>query len=355
MNVARLAACLTIAIVLAACGGSYDGGTTGPPTPIPPDTIALRTLAEARHRRIGTAADHGFHLATADGDKFRSVLAREFDLLTPENDMKFDHLHPAQHTFNYVHADSLVAFAEAHDMKVRGHTLVWHQQLPSWLTSGTWTQSDVSTLLDDHITQVVGHYKGHVMAWDVVNEAVNDDGTLRSTFWSNHLGRSYIEQAFVAAHLADHDAVLFYNDYNIEGINAKSDSVYAMVQALKLRGVPIGGIGLQAHFQVNGVPATLQQNMERFAALGLAVEITELDVRIPLPSNAQSLSDQAADYTKVFNACLAVSACDAVATWGFTDKDSWVPGTFSGWGDALPFDTSYNPKPAYRSIYNALR
>jgi len=349
------AGCLAIAGALAACGA--DSATTPPPPPPPPssDTFALRILADARGKRVGAAGDAGFRLTGSDGNQFRSVLAREYNLLTPENDMKFDHVHPAQGTFRYTGADSLVAFAEANNMKVRGHTLVWHQQLPSWLTNGTWTQNDVSLMLQDHIKQVVEHFKGHVVAWDVVNEALNDDGTLRSSFWSNYLGRGYIETAFTAAHLADPDAVLFYNDYNIEGVNQKSDSVYAMVQALKLRGVPIGGIGMQGHFQVNGVPSTLQQNMERFAALGLKVEITELDIRVSLPSTSASLNAQADDYRKVFQACLNVNACDAIITWGFTDRFSWVPSVFSGWGDALPFDAAYVHKPAYTAIYSLLK
>lgn len=345
---------MTIAAALVACGA--ESATTPPPPPPPPsDTVTLRTLAEIRGKRIGAAADVGLHVQGADGDRFRVLLGREFGVLTPENDMKFDRIHPAQGSFNFVHADSFVTYAETHAMILRGHTLVWHQQLPSWLTAGTWTQSDVSLILQDHVMQVVSHYKGKLRAWDVVNEALNDDGTMRQSFWYNHLGKGYIETAFTMAHLADPDAILYYNDYNIEGINPKSDSVYAMVQALKLRGVPIGGIGLQGHFQVNGVPATLQQNMERFAALGVKVEITELDVRVPLPSTSASLSAQADDYRKVFQACLNVNACDAVITWGFTDKYSWVPSVFSGWGDALPFDASFGHKPAYQAIHDVLK
>jgi endo-1,4-beta-xylanase len=282
-------------------------------------------------------------------------MAREFNMLTPENDMKHSRIHPGRDVYRFEPADSLVAFAEANGMQVRGHTLVWHQQLASWLTSGTWTADESRALLQDHITKVAGHYRGHVIAWDVVNEALADDGSLRSTFWLDHIGRDYIELAFRAAHDADPDALLFYNDYNIEGVNAKSDSAYELIRGFLARGVPIHGIGLQAHFQVGGVPATLGANIARFAALGLKVHITELDVRMQLPSTSEKLTAQANDYRQVLQACVQSPACGTVVMWGFTDKESWVPGTFTGWGDALIMDAGYQPKPAFRAIYDLLK
>lgn len=346
-------AVLACCAVLPACGSE-------PPlqaqTPTPADTTPLRVLAERRGLRIGTAADQGFRLAGEEGERFRSVLSREFDVLTPENDMKFGRLRPGRDAFDFTWSDSLVAFADANGMQVRGHTLVWHNQLAPWLTAGTWERADAEALLEQHIASVVGRYRGRLVAWDVVNEAVSDDGTLRPTFWSDHIGRDYIDQAFRLAHAADPDAVLFYNDYSIEALNPKSDSVHALLSDLVARGVPVHGIGFQAHFEVGRLPSKeeLAQNFARFAALGLRIHITELDVRVPLPASAEALQRQAEDYRDVIAVCLESEACDTVVTWGFTDRYSWIPSFFPGWGAALLLDAAYQPKAAYLSVHELL-
>lgn len=346
---------LLAAASLGACGGSEGSGATAPVIPIvDTDTFPLRALAQQAGIRIGSAGDRGFRWTGSDGSSFRAILGREFSVLTPENDMKFDHVHPAAATYYFAGADSLVAFARQTQMAVRGHTLVWHQQLPRWITSGSFSADEARQQLVDHVTTVVSHFKGAVFAWDVVNEALNDDGSLRSSYWFDHLGKSYIELAFRTARAADPDVALFYNDYNIEGMGAKSDSVYAMVKDFLARGVPINGVGLQSHFTMNGVPATLGANIARFAALGLKVHLTELDVRVAVPSTNASLTTQAQNYHDVVATCIQNKGCELVTTWGFTDKDSWVPGTFPGFGDALPWDNAFQRKPAYRSIYNAL-
>jgi endo-1,4-beta-xylanase len=343
------------AALVAACGGGDGSGVTTPVVPVvDTDTFPLRTLAQQAGIRIGSAGDRGFRWTGSDGASFRSILGREFSVLTPENDMKFDHLHPAQSTYYFAGADSLVAFAQQNQMAVRGHTLVWHQQLPKWITNGSFGVDEAAQQLIDHITTVVSHFRGKVFAWDVVNEAFNDDGSRRSGFWLDHVGRNYIEIAFRTARAADPDVALFYNDYNIEGIGPKADSVYAMVKDFLARGVPINGVGFQSHFTLNGVPPTLGANIARFVALGIKVHITELDIRVPVPSTSASLTAQAQNYHDVVAACIQNKGCELVTTWGFTDKDSWVPSTFSGFGDALPWDNLFQRKPAYRSIYNAL-
>jgi endo-1,4-beta-xylanase len=287
--------------------------------------------------------------------RFKRLLAREFNLVTPENDLKHDHVHPGRAVYRFEPADSIVAFADSAGMRVRGHTLVWHSQLASWLTSGTWTQAEARTLLQEHITTVVGHYRGRLLAWDVVNEALADDGSLRSTFWLTRIGREYIELAFRAAREADPGVALFYNDYNIEGINAKSDSAYALIRDLRARGVPIDGVGLQAHFVAGGVPATLGQNIARFAALGIKVHITELDIRVPIPATSTQLQTQAQNYRDVVQTCLSSPACEVISVWGLTDRESWIPSVFTGFGEALLFDSSYQPKAAYFAVYGALK
>lgn len=343
-------------VVLVGCGRdpSAPGAPVIPESPTV-DSLPLRTLAERRGFRIGTAVDRGFRLSGTDGARFMGVVAREFNVLTLENDMKHERIHPARTTYRYVSADSLVAFAEANTMRVRGHTLVWHSQLAPWLTTGSWSRDEATALLTDHIDNVVTHYRGRILEWDVVNEPFNENGSLRSGFWLDRVGRDYIEVAFREAAEADPAAQLFLTDYNIEGINAKSDSAYVLVRDLRARGVPIHGVGLQGHFQVGGVPSTLGANIARFAALGVKVHIVELDVRVPLPSTTSLLQTQAENYRQVFDACLQSPACGLVTIWGFTDRDSWVPNTFSGWGDALPFDNSLLPKPAYWAIYNRMK
>ena len=354
---------LGLALALA-CGGS--GGAT-PTTPTPPAptvpvtpvvTVPLRKIAETRQLRIGvgTAVGSYFGRTDAAGTEYAAVLAREFNVLTPENELKFDAIRPNRATFNYTRPDAMLAFAIANGMKVRGHTLVWHSQLPQWLTGGTWTRAEGVALLDEHVTAVAGHYKGKLAAWDVVNEAFNENGTLRASFWNNLIGRSYIEQAFRTAAAADPAAQLYYNDYNIETIGAKSDSTLALLADLKARGVPVHGVGMQAHFIVGQSPSfdALVANMSRFAALGLKIQITELDIRMPTPSTPALLQTQAQNYADVFRACLAVSACDMVVMWGFTDLSSWIPGTFPGMGAALLYDAAFVAKPAYTAVNELL-
>jgi endo-1,4-beta-xylanase len=356
-----LATCTLVGLAaLAACGGSDAGTGPGPVTPPvvnPKDTMALRTLAELQARPIGVGAAVGSLFGTADaiGTQYMNVLAREFDVLTPENDMKFTALQPVRGQFTYARADAMVAFAQAHGMRVRGHALAWYQQVPPWVTGGTWTKAESKALLDDHIANVVGHFRGTLASWDVVNEALNDgSGTLRPGFWADHIGREYIEQAFRSARAADPTAQLFYNDYLIEGAGVKADSVYAMLRDLRARGVPVDGVGMQMHLSLGDVPSTLASNFARFAALGLRIHITELEVRMPIPSTPASLATQAANYRAVYDVCLKEPACDMIVTWGFTDRASWVPGSFPGLGDALPFDANFAKKPAYTAVHDLL-
>jgi endo-1,4-beta-xylanase len=202
--------------------------------------------------------------------------------------MKFERVHPGPVSYNFEPADSLVAFAQSHRMAVRGHTLVWHHQFPSWLTSGGYSFVELSLILADHVYTVVKHFARQVYAGDVVNEAFNDDGSLRSTLWSDSpgiglKGAAYIEQALQWAHAADPDALLFYNDFNAEPVNAKSDAIYRMARDFLSRGMPLNGIGLQMHLSVGPLPLDkIDENIGRLEDLGLQVQITELDVGLPV-------------------------------------------------------------------------
>jgi endo-1,4-beta-xylanase len=237
---------------------------------------------------------------------------------------------------------------------VRGHTLVWHSQLPNWVTSGGFNAATLTSIMQNHIANVAGHYVGKVFAWDVVNEAFNDDGTRRASIFQTTIGDSYIATAFRAARAADPTAKLYINDFNTDGINAKSTAIFNLVRSLQQQGVPIDGVGIQAHLILGQVPSTMQQNIQRFADLGLDVAITELDIRMNVPASSAMLQQQANDYRSVMNACLAVTRCVGVTTWGVGDPDSWIPGVFSGQGAALLFDNNYQPKPAYNSVATAL-
>jgi endo-1,4-beta-xylanase len=213
------------------------------------------------------------------------------------------------------------------------------------------------TAMQDHIATVVGRYANNaaVVSWDVVNEVFDDNGNMRTSFWYNTLGASYIADAFRYARAADSNARLCINDYNVEGINAKSTAMYNLVRQLRADGVPVDCVGFQGHLAIQyGFPSQVQQNMERFAALGVQVRVTELDVRMQMPRSSSKDTTQATYYRNVVEACLAVSACAGITIWGFTDKYSWVPDVFSGEGAALPWDENYSPKPAYTAIHDAL-
>ncbi|HEU4389440.1 MAG TPA: endo-1,4-beta-xylanase [Blastocatellia bacterium] len=287
---------------------------------------------------------------------YQDTLRREFNTIVAENAFKWDAVHPARTTFNFTDTDALVNFATANNMAIRGHTLVWHNQIPSWLVNGNFTRDEVIAILREHILTLVGRYRGVVMAWDVVNEAFEESGALRNSFWFQKIGSDYIRMAFQFAREADPNAKLYYNDFNTEGMNSKSTAAFNLIRDLRAQGVPIDGVGFQMHL-IN--PFRVQQqhrdNFSRFASLGLELSITELDIRIALPTTTDKLQQQALGYSDVIQLCLSQPNCRVLTTWGFTDKFSWVPGTFSGQGDALIFDVNYQPKPAYFALLDALQ
>ncbi|MEN3541365.1 endo-1,4-beta-xylanase, partial [Microbispora sp. ZYX-F-249] len=307
-----------------------------------PAGAAAGTLGEAAAqsgRYFGTAIAAG-HL---NDSTYVATWDREFNSVTAENEMKWGPIEPSRGSFNWGPADQIVNHALSKGMKVRGHTLVWHAQLPGYVNSNM-SASDLRSAMTSHITQVMNHYKGKVYAWDVVNEAFADGGavgSLRSSVFTQKLGNGFIEEAFRAARAADPNVKLCYNDYNIDDANAnKTRGVYNMVKDFKARGVPIDCVGLQSHF--GNPPANYQQNIAQFAALGVDVQITELDV-------GGSGSTQADAYRRVTQACLAVPRCTGITVWGITDKYSWRSGD-----TPLLFDGNYNKKQAYTSVLNAL-
>ncbi|MCU1301461.1 MAG: 1,4-beta-xylanase [Candidatus Sulfotelmatobacter sp.] len=288
-------------------------------------------------------------------------------MLEPEDAMKWRALRPDEFAFDFREGDEIVRFAQANRMKVRGHCLVWGRDNPAWLTQNRFAARQLSRLLHEHIVRVMKHYQNQVFAWDVVNEAVDENGNLRDSVWYNEpgigfagKGTAYIEKVFRWAHQADPHALLFYNEAEGEGLNRKSDAIYAMVKDFKRRRVPIDGVGLQMHIPILDVdiPA-IAANIARLTALGLQVHITEIDVALPLrtPGSVRSedLICQADVYRGIVRACLNSPKCTAIQTWGFTDKYSWI-GSHSHHtrGAALLFDQAYQPKAAYRAVLEEL-
>jgi endo-1,4-beta-xylanase len=309
----------------------------------------LRVHADARGRIIGNAVDNNEITDAA----YRPVIASEFNQLTPGNAMKWETTEPNPGQFTFGRADEIVALAQQNGQSVRGHTLVWHSQTPGWVQSLGATE--MRAAMQNHITTVMDRYEGDLYAWDVVNEPLNEDGTLRNSFWLQRLGESYIADAFRMARAADPNVKLYINDYNTDGLGAKSDGMFRLVQSLLAQGVPIDGVGFQSHLAIQfGFPNQMQQNLQRFADLGLDVAITELDVRMQLPSDATKLATQATYFRNVVNACLAVTRCVGVTVWGYTDKYSWIPPTFPGEGAAHLANENFQQKPSYTAVHDAL-
>ena len=326
------------------------------PDPRPP----LRVLADQHGLLVGVAVAPWW----LEDPQYAGLLLREFNAITPENAMKWDTIHPEPDRYDFSQGDTIVEFARHNGLKVRGHTLVWGNQLPQWMLEGKYTREQWIQILHDHITTVVGHYRGAnndhtVFAWDVVNESVSKEGALFDNFWLQKIGPEYITLAFQFAHEADPDALLFYNDNGGEGLNPKSQGIYNLVQGLVKSGVPINGVGLQMHTDTAVAPpeAELVANMKRLTDLGLQVQITEMDVRVQYinKSLSEKLQDQAGIYRRVMSACLQSPNCTGFFTWGLTDRFSWIPG-YTGKPDApLLFDENYQPKPALDAILEVLK
>ncbi|WP_394814027.1 endo-1,4-beta-xylanase [Streptomyces litchfieldiae] len=307
-------------------------------------TVAFTDSAAAGTTLGTSAAERGRYFGTAvaapklNDSVYTTILNREFNSVTAENEMKWDATEPSRGSFNFTSGDRILNHARQQGMSVRGHALLWHNQQPGWAQS--MEGSSLRSAMTNHITQVAGHYRGQIHSWDVVNEAFAD-GTSGARRDSNlqRTGNDWIEVAFRTARAADPNAKLCYNDYNTDGINAKSNAIYNMVRDFKARGVPIDCVGFQSHL-TNSVPSDYQANLQRFADLGVDVQITELDI---------SGSNQANVYATVTRACLAVARCTGITVWGIRDSDSWRTGQ-----NPLLFDAAGNKKPAYTAVLNAL-
>jgi endo-1,4-beta-xylanase len=315
----------------------------------------LRAAADARDFQIGVEVVVPALLADED---YRRLVAEHFNQAVPGNAFKFFVSHPAPDRYDFNEVQTLMGYTAAAGMGLHGHVLVWHDGLPDWVKKGDYSPRQLSRILQDFISTTIGHvrthYPGRVPTWDVVNEAVNDQGTgLRDSLWRK-IGPDYVAKAFRWAHAADPLAKLYYNDYGGEGLNPKSNAIYNMVRALRQQGVPIHGVGLQMHVQKGFAPpvAEVIANMNRLAALGLEIRISEMDYALPLNPAAKPADhmEQARYYREILGACLRQKACKAFVVWGATDRYSWVRQYKPGWGSAVIFDENLNPRPAYWAL-----
>ena len=331
------------------------------------DKTPLRTYAEECGKLIGTAISTWKNDITNESLAETKEAGQQFNLLVAENEMKMDALQPSRGQFNYWAADNLVSFAQRHDMTVRGHCLVWHQQQPAWLSSDgkkndkNWSRQEALEIMKSHIDNVLAHFKGKVVEWDVVNECLDDDQsiirsnpegyTLRQTVWQRAIGDDYIDSAFVYAHRADPSVVLYLNDYDVE-MQGKAKSVAFRNLALRLKkaGIPIDGVGLQCHFSVGDVDSVkLDQTIRQFGEDGLKCIITELDMGTPSTS-AKDLEEQARQYRIITDIVLNNPNCPNMVIWGLKDNDSWRSAS-----NPLLYNSSLGKKPAWYAVRSALR
>lgn len=329
------------------------------------DTTPMREYATRAGKGLGVAVPvwRGY----LDQPDKASLISTNFNMVVAENCMKFDAIHPSRDSYSFGGPDGLVDFAIKNDMAVRGHTLVWHKQVPGWLTSDgkinshKYTRDELLTIMKEHIDKVAGRYKKKIREWDVVNECLDDDQSivwtdpksfkLRQSVWQLGIGSDFIEKAFEYAHQADPDAELYLNDYGVEFMGQpKAEAFYNLAKSLVEKGVPIHGVGLQCHITVGELKADkLVANIRRFEEIGLKCIITELDIAQDNPGSEGADVRQAIEYCETVNAALSEPNCPTVMIWGIKDDDSWRK------GNPLLWDSSMNPKESFYSVHGALR
>lgn len=336
---------------------------------------------------VGAAVNRN-QIMGGDPEAMRLV-QKQFNTLTPENVMKWEKIEPQENQFDWEAADVLVAYAEQHGMEVAGHVLVWHQQTPDWVFQDAQGNAASRELLlsrmENHINTVVGRYKGRVQSWEVLNEALNEDGSLRQSPWFTIIGPDYVEKAFEFAHAADPDAKLYYNDYNLYKPE-KAAGARALIEGLRQRGLAVHGAGMQGHYSLDQ-PGDLKEfdaAIRAFGAMDLEVYITELDLSVlPFPPQQDWGADisidmelnekynpysdglppdvaeqQAARYFKLFKILQANRSTVARVTfWGVNDGYSWKNNwPMQGRTDyTMLLDRNNEPKPAYHRVTSLAR
>jgi endo-1,4-beta-xylanase len=319
---------------------------------------------------------------TGQNSNVAALIKAQFDTISPENVLKWESVHPQPNKYDFAAADQYVQFGQKNGMFIIGHNLIWHQQTPKWVfqdDKGNPVGRDtLLTRMQDHISTVVGRYKGKIGGWDVVNEALNEDGTLRDSPWKKIIGEDYLLKAYQFAHEADPQAELYYNDYSLENAPKRNGAI-ALIKKLQAQGVHIAGVGLQGHYKMDWPsPAQVDETIEAFSHLGVKGMITELDLNLlPSPTKSQAaevsmnfaLRAELNPYTnglpdsvqQKLAQCYAdlfavfVKHHDVVSRvtfWGVTDGDSWLNNWPVKGRTAYPllFDRNCQPKPAFNAV-----
>lgn len=303
--------------------------------------------------------DFGFAVTSADLlEEAKMAIVREnAAMIVSENNMKNANIHPTKRFWNWSDTDHLIEFAKENDIDVKFHTLFWHQQnAPFIMNLGS--REEALAAMDEHIEKITEHYKGKIKVYDVVNEMFEEDGSFRKSVWFNQLGPEYLEHALRKTHECDPDAKLYLNEYNNENMGyAKSDSMYNLVKDFKARGVPIDGVGMQLH--LDGTQPlneeALLANIRRYAELGIEISFSEVDVRIPTGEAEKWQEAQKNVFCTLLKIALEEPNVKSYIMWGYSDNGSWVPGTFPGYGYALPFDKDRKPKPVYNAMLEIMK
>ena len=318
---------------------------------------AQSLLKDAVSFRLGASVNPRM---LVENEAYRNIASNEFTSLTAENHMKMMLIHPAADRFDFTKGDEIVAFAAKTGKRMHGHTLVWHNQVPHWMKDFQGDQKAWEEMLKNHIQAVVTRYKGQVSGWDVVNESFLDDGSLRPSLWADHIP-DYIAKSFQWAHEADPNALLFYNDYGQDGHPKKMQAILNLVADLKKRKIPIHGLGLQMHINVDSKRTEISRVIEQSAQTGLAIHFSELDIAVN-PKNNPEYSYEANTQNElfqfIFTSFRAIPARQqyGITFWNISDKDTWLRGYFKRPKEyPLLFDETYVKKPGYHSLVNYLQ
>lgn len=325
---------------------------------------ALKELAREKGIEIGNYAA----LKRLGEPGYSQILKEQFDFVTIDGQPNWQFndglpLRPGEHAFDFTNTDKVMEFARANNKPVRMHHYVWGEEkwIPDWVKKGDYTKEELLGLIENHIKTVGDHFKGKVREWTVVNEAftrgLHQNGL--NDWWGEKIGPDYIDQSFIWARQADPGAKLIMNDFNNERPNEVSDAMYEYIKGMKARNVPIDGIGMQMHIDGNNPPKKedVIKNMQRFAAIGLGVYVTEFDVTVNdfHGSEEEKQTRQAVIYHDMLRACVESGVCKSFALLGITDKETWYNELCCPASNPLPFDDNYNPKPAFWAMREALR
>lgn len=345
--------------IFASC--KKESATPPPTTPIIPVTPVDTSLQKFMPFKIGVSVDPS---QLQNNAKYRAVVLKEYNSITAENHMKFAAIHTAPNTFNWTQADYIVSFAQTNNLRLHGHTLLWHSSVPNWVNTFTGDSAAFENMVKTYIQTLVTRFKGKVVSWDVVNEAFEENGDLRNSVWRQRMGSDYIARCFKYAAEADSTALLFYNDYNHEYSAAKRTAITNLITNLKSRNIPIHGTGLQFHLTHTVPDANITAALSNAVATGLKVHISELDIRVndgrsqTATFSAALSSQQSAKYkavVKAYKNTVPAAQQFGITLWNVGDADSWIPGWQNAPDWPLPFDANYNRKPAYYGMLDGLK